>query len=545
MTVASEFKLRVLVSNSKDAAEYAKNTWFSRNDHSLILEFEDSNGQLDIYLKAVGRFTAYSKEGKYSVSDVIKTFATDRSEKLVVLLNPPNGQVLSDAVHLCQENSLRVLCHFTSVNRCFTPLLPSIITECTYDFGPSYLSKRYFKVDNELLHIGSIPKLRGIFVINSNASQNVEQFVGLNFMNYHDLAPLNDMAGMCCLSLGTAIPFVPGGPLEKNGTKFMGRFLKYDPEKCPDLLIPGCMHIFMDMKPDAVRELCARVLNNETLLKESLFLCIAQTEPACVFANLANQFQLTDFVILPNIQARRVSLLETSVAKAEPELILQTNETKESKADRTLFTVGERTIVLEREPLLLFHNPDTLAKDECLTLDEGFPVEAQYSLFYNDQHMCDSTVHDGQAVFVLPTTCEPGWLRVSMKNETEEQHICWNGQFYFSRYVVHSIKRSFTLTPRAKYRATLSSDTVMLRTSLENEFQLVDRAKPLFEAWSSKGKFVRLACLQTVTEQILKGIRDAKSDRSVLITFSKNANTHFYPKKMEMTEVYIDRPHSA
>jgi hypothetical protein len=570
MTVAvqAKYALRVLVSSAKDAAQHAKSCWFPHVDCSLVLELDKSDGHMEEYLTVFRRATGYFEKSKCPVLDVIKTFANGPGQKLVVLLNPPNGQDMSAAVHACRENGLWVLCHFTKVNQCFTPLLPEFINDYTYDSGPDGLfGKRYFVIANTRMSSGPIFDKRGVFVINSYVGQDVEKFVARNFMNY-DPFRMGDMSAAPRFYPGSSVMFV-----RKESDPFLGRFLIYDPGKCPKMLIPGCMHVFVDMHPAAVRKLCARVFSNDALQKGSLFLCIAKRELqdwSSIFAdnhcgssapivdqaqsvrvgedkvsddlkrNKKNQaFQLSDDVVLPDevIRAHKVSVVLPEPPKDA--------SVPKDDASRVLFTVKERPIVLEKETVLRFHNLELLPKGHRLVLKTGFPAEAQYALAVNDKHVCDSVEECGEAVFVLPDECGPGWMHVTMKDETEERHLCWNGEFYFPKYEISGLRRSFLITPRATYKARVSDNTLLLKTCVNNAFGLVETAYPFQSVLSSPmttaGNTIHTLQLADVA-CIVKKCDDPKPERPVLVLFQKDSNKCFYPKKMEMIEVYIERP---
>jgi hypothetical protein len=228
---------------------------------------------------------------------------------------------------------------------------------------------------------------------------------------------------------------------------------------------------------------------------------------------------------------------EKEVKSAAPETEAQkVTETQE----RVLFVGKERTVMAQQETSMTFYNECPLSSGERYVLTHGFPVEGKYRLIIGEQHVCDSVVYGEMAEFVCPDGRDfpAGWTRIEMTNETEDRYICSpkTGQFYFSEYKVDG-SHSFTMAPRASYNLVISSGTLMLKAP--QAFSVIDRDGPYRERFSKSVK--------DDTEHILEledGMKNVMTQHSskkrVFVRFQKDMNNYFYPKTMEMTELYID-----
>jgi hypothetical protein len=222
--------------------------------------------------------------------------------------------------------------------------------------------------------------------------------------------------------------------------------------------------------------------------------------------------------------------------------------------------IKERTVVAELEKTLIFHNPNTYSGGNNFPLYTGFPLEGQYALYFNDQHICDSVVDkNNRAEFVLPKgRYGPCWVRIEMKNETDEQYIYSpdSGRFCFPEYkTCCPWNGTRVIKPQHRYRLQSGLNTAVMLKHGDFPFT-VTRASSRFLQHSACVDGVHTLTLNDISNKLLARIHDASQptgasmsttgatqdpwDSFAIIELTTPEGTRFLPKRLEMTEVYME-----
>lgn len=215
--------------------------------------------------------------------------------------------------------------------------------------------------------------------------------------------------------------------------------------------------------------------------------------------------------------------------------------------------IREKIVVAELEKTLIFHNPNTYSGGNNFPLYTGFPPEGQYALYFNDEHICDSVVDkNNRAEFILPKgrSYGPCWVRIEMKNETDEQYIYSpdSGRFCFPEYkTCCPWNGTKVLKPQHCYRLQSGlKNAVMLRNG---DFPFtVTRAGSRFIEKSECVDGMHTLKFNDISNKLLARIDDASQQTSssdpwesfALVELTTPEGTRFLPKRLEMTEVYMD-----
>lgn len=272
---------RYFVSDAEDAARYAKDTWFSDHDRCLICTFGPS--RLSNQYKAVfPKFHVVDYPSTQVIEEIVKRIGKI-VKMVIILVDPPKKQEMSHLVSACTANEFSVLCHFSVVNACFDPFV-NAIPEYMYDFGTPSFGKRYFIVKNTE-PAKKLVKTGVYFLTTLLSDKKFDSCIEDYFMERDfvckdpNLGPLSwqafdksmgNMHNLPHLSFKDPIVFLPNGYSE-----YLNRRMRYDPAQCPKLLLPGNLHVFMDISSDALEELQQRVASNDVLRKTSLFVCMS------------------------------------------------------------------------------------------------------------------------------------------------------------------------------------------------------------------------------------------------------------------------------
>jgi hypothetical protein len=612
---------RVFVSNEDDAASYAKKTWYPEIQGCLIIAFDyDTNNQsmCEQYKGVFKKFLRYQEPAYTSSKDTIKSVLSCGHDSLVVIINPPSVADLTSYLDVCQEMDRDVLVHFSTVNACFEQL-PSRILKYVYDVGSNQklvraapCSARHFTCVNQVRPVGKLALRQdkpGCFVINLTSQDHfkqwgvttslvMEHFAHDQFVTKPDDAAINLRCSGVEFHIGDPIVFVPSG----SGSMFR-RYLIYNPLECPDLLVPGCLHIFLDMTLEAARKLCDRVKSNPTLFKTSTFVCVARADEQLLLADFTrikgNVYAVATPEAIPapkvaepeakvtepeakvtepeakvtepeakvaepeakvtepeakvtepdvKVAEPEAKVTEPDVKVTEPEVKDQTKEqvVKEGDSgDRVLFVIKERTLVAERETKFRFSTLTDVVSGQKYTLERGFPVEGQYALFVDGHFICHSAIEDGKPVFRVladfPSHSYPYMFVIEMTNATEERYLCSpaTGEFYFHEYVLTGPNGKITIVPRMRYRLkTKPAPFLGMKTSENRPFTFI--------SWTRASHFSSEVDGEHRVESILPMFKTNSivfnpEEVDTQIAFTDKDASHFCPRRIRVTETYIDR----
>lgn len=604
---------RVLVSAAPDAPDYAKITWFSvlEIERCLICTFGDASCDANDDPKSTEALAKKTTFQKYRSIFKKSNYTTDsnaapiigwftrscdkkpRKPMVIILLNPPTLAQMVEALYVCFDRECPVLCHFTAVNAACFNWMPEFIPEFVYDSGLTEYSyqKRYFRILNKQASPVALPPNKsGVFIVQSHGakafgsnygSRKTTECVLKHFVHpssfYASARSHSDQRLRSqTLSWDDLLVFI-----KSNGGTFLDRFLIYQQNECPDLLVPRCLHIFCDMEPGAIIELEQRVFNNPVLLETALFVVITTTLTKKDIENL----RVFGFVLEHDEQNRIYGARgfcgmfdETSKTDQSAELISDSpmeakldqiaDTSKDAKIDETIvdpetkdrviktFRIKERIIKAKKETTLRFFVGTTLKAGEVLTLCRGFPVEGNYALFWDscgqtqsvlgdNKHICDSTVTDDKTVFVLPSECPKGWMHIEMTNATEDRYLYCpkTGQPYFSEYEIIISGCASVLSPHTRYHLKLNPETLLgIRVNKNVPFILVlppteDSPSPHHNS-NDNGEIQFISKLKhfmTVnTDAVLGTPCDAQ------LVFKAKTGQHFFPKTVEVAEAYFE-----
>jgi len=266
--------VHVLVSKHAESADKAKEMWFANTHACLIINCDKTLSKAaKLYTAAFTIVRLIEQDLGPTVEEALAMIGEtvrDLGESFdVIVLNArstPQMQVWEKA---CYETRHELLFHFTEPNCCFESL-PTFVKKCVYDVG----DKGRFTVVNKPQKLGKLAQgaETGFFIVNSSGKP--VELIQKHFM--HEEFELEDLklhynlqSSVSQLYLGDAIVFVPLG----EGSLFE-RYLIYDPKVCPDLLVPGCLHIFHNITLKAAQKLRVRVNSNPSLRDQSAFVCI-------------------------------------------------------------------------------------------------------------------------------------------------------------------------------------------------------------------------------------------------------------------------------
>lgn len=540
MTPKNLSNLRVIVGNEHQACtEHAKKAWFPHVTSAIIVKFEKDNAEgvlSDLYRT---QFPSSPNLGN--------------PERLVlILINVPTVAELLESVDgiKCTPN---VLCHFTQINDFFNPL-PNFVKKYTvcHNKGPTSAEVRMFKIANkEQKKSGKIalnPGKTGVHVLvggTRNPSENYirSEFVHPGFDEGHGRA--HELKSVKKLRRGDAIVFVEAG----NG-HFLKSYLVFNPNVCPDMLVPGCLHIFFDMVADAVDELARRVSTNAAF-KNSLFVCTSSQKPTNKTVQV-HEFNGDQYVPVPTAVVLEAPREQPIVVNS-----LEVTSGIDQKDAATLGLIKERPIVATLQTELAFFEPSRLP-GQRLVLQIGFPADFQYSLFFDGKHVCNSVLEKGNQVFVLPEQPDiypPCRVTIDMVNPTDDYYLRSpkTEQFYFQEYTIMSPSGVFTLRPRLRYQVMITDSTLTLKMQTESapfHISLDDATWIESKCDNNDGKGPRIRFVEI--KQSLGSVITAASLGKPVVESSKRRaallfdqcdviQNRFLPKKIKMTEVYLER----
>lgn len=561
----------LLVSNSVDSPELAKRKWFSHIDNCIIITFAK-----DTVLHALYRsqFENWIIVSNADVGAALKCcgFGSVRP-LLIVALNPPDSASLTSVVSDSLKAGCHVLCHFTQVNKCFDPL-PRIFYEYEYEFSgypdPTRSGPKWFTINNCNHHLEPVmfPDKRGIYVVDIHPRRDqsyveeAEKCIRANFTHYgykaskkdqqqHDEDKPQNLGSVFRLCKEQPIVFVKSG----DGSLFQ-RYLYYKPHECPDLLIPGYMHIFFNMSVGAIKELCRRVETNP-VLNTALFVCVGQFSGDELNAiPLSNDRKICSGKSIERLANSELTIPDQPLANTFiAGEIEQESNSELTNSVKVLATVKERVIVAEQDTELRFFVKD-LWPGQKLLLKSGFPLDGKYALFVDGQHVCDSVVDNKVATFVLPEVKGPTsfvgsdklvyppycWVRIDMTNATPDKYIYSPsvGRFYFSEYELIKPDGGFyIINPHACYRfKTNLNELVRLRTGENIPFTFVSNSKEGMEC-SYESQDAKHSVHRLIRGCMFEG-PNVKSTVDAQIILAGTHNNRFFPKKIEVTEVYME-----
>lgn len=536
---------------------------------------------------------------------------------VLILVQPPSSSALikqmNDLSDLHPDKIVNILCHFTERTACFEETVKVVKQYVVYTHEPFPNNPRVFTVVDlpqpKKRNLALPSNRAGIYIVQAPDMKDAQKFVLENYVNenyrgpkklkallkpkeHYRLKSTHSLLKSERIYLGGALVYVPMGQPD-----FLNVFLRHDLRNCPEFLAPGCLHIFVNPRPDAIKELCDRVVLDKAL-QSSLFVCITKYDVKDLLYT-AELFGSHWNPVASQVSYKQIFFGQPKVATddycvvgkspdvsnaAEPDQRCALDVSLAVRSDPVRCTIRERTIVAKRETDLKFRIRESLLSNQEFKLRDGFPVEKEYELWLDDEFVCRSTVKLGEPVFVIPTLRTGRWATITMVDPTEESYLCCpkTGQFYFSKYLIVGPTRNFGLYPTNRYRLTINVGSTLTLKVLDppnKRFKLncdhraeaivsdvAGASHPLFGRQAPSGhepggttsleaRGRAADVLQTnpvkdgahfvdfgIANMVLTH-QDPKESFAQLLFYE--GQPHFFPKTIKLTEMYVDYPAPA
>jgi hypothetical protein len=577
--------VRVIVSKHEESAIFAKQKWFGDIDNRCMFR----GGLVDLE-------NAYEKA--FPVSALL---GHDPSQMVYIFIFPDPSFLKSEIDRLCKmypNKKVNILCHFKHVNECFEQLSNIIKKYVVYTHDSKSCEARIFKVINKRqpkpYRVALPKKDAGIYIVQAPDLNEAQKWVTEHLVNGFYCRPkhvksllkppprlLNTTKFPLTsrpIHLGDALVYVPMGQPD-----FLGVFLRHDLLHCPEFLLPGCLHVFMNPRPDAIEELRVRVMCTRAL-QDSMFVCITNYNVQDLLycesilgshwnpvghmvsykriftgpkiddtAGIPASTNVKDNNAVPDATEAEENKVVTDATNVEttpavPEATTNVNvDTRAVTQHPIRFIIRERTFMAELETELKFFIRTTVLAKALITLKDGFPVEKEYALWFDGEYICKSTVMLGELVFEIPAELPqrtPRWGTITMLDPTEDCYLSCpkTGRFYFSQYKLEGLGHTWLMNPRMRYKATVTRG-VTLSLKLQDP-----PGRRFWLNWDHEDRTLESRAAQDKLHFIDFGVVDmlansrAEPEKSnALLSFHEHKPT-FFPKKIRVTEMYLEQP---